>query len=383
MALDLGKYLSEKKSPLAEHLPAIMSAANRYRIDPRLIIAISGGESSFGKAVPQGSHNAWGIGPGRRYKDWAEGIDAAARLLRENYVGKGLRTLQAIGAKWAPIGAGNDPTNLNSNWYRNNSAIYKALGGDPNNVNRGWRHDASPKAVAQLPSQGMPTTASIPPPSTTSFPGGLGAQAAFENLGRIARGESPQRTLSALVAASQAEEDARRAAQVSVREAPPEQEAPPEWDGPPVGRPPKGVKVVKPLSTPMSKGSEFGAADAEGAPSRNGGRYHAAKDWFAPAGAVVRAPRAGEIVEVKQSRGNSGQVFGGTVKIRGDDGLVYVFRHVDPLKLRVGERVPVGTSLARVSAWTDGSPHAHVEIWRTLEGGYTFENMIDPVKVFS
>jgi murein DD-endopeptidase MepM/ murein hydrolase activator NlpD len=149
--------------------------------------------------------------------------------------------------------------------------------------------------------------------------------------------------------------------------------------------PSKPVKIgrfVAPLSTRMSSGSEFAVSDAEGAPSTNGGRYHAGKDWFAPARAAVRSPWAGRVVEVRASRGNSGQVFGGTVKIQRADGVVFVARHVDPRRVRVGQRIGRGQVVAGVSPWTGGSPHAHIEVWRTLGGGYRFENMIDPATVF-
>jgi murein DD-endopeptidase MepM/ murein hydrolase activator NlpD len=149
--------------------------------------------------------------------------------------------------------------------------------------------------------------------------------------------------------------------------------------------PSKPVKIgrfVAPLSTRMSGSSEFAVSDAEGAPSANGGRYHAGKDWFAPARAAVRSPWAGRVVEVRASRGNSGQVFGGTVKIQRADGVVFVARHVDPRRVRVGQRIGRGQVVAGVSPWTGGSPHAHIEVWRTLGGGYRFENMIDPATVF-
>jgi murein DD-endopeptidase MepM/ murein hydrolase activator NlpD len=149
--------------------------------------------------------------------------------------------------------------------------------------------------------------------------------------------------------------------------------------------PSKPVRIgrfVAPLSTRLSSGSEFASPDAEGAPSARGGRYHAAKDWFAPARSAVRSPWGGRVVEVKASRGNSGQVFGGTVKVQRADGVVFVARHVDPRRVRVGQRVSPGQVVAGVSPWTGGSPHAHIEVWRTLGGGYNFENMIDPATVF-
>jgi murein DD-endopeptidase MepM/ murein hydrolase activator NlpD len=148
------------------------------------------------------------------------------------------------------------------------------------------------------------------------------------------------------------------------------------------GTVPRGGKVA-PLATPMGQGSEFGYVDAEGAPSRRTGkRHHAGKDWFAPAGSEVVAPWNGKVVEVKASRGNSGQVFGGVVKIQAPNGRVFVARHVDPRGVRIGQRVRAGRPIAAVSPWTGGSPHAHIEIWKTLRGGYSYENMIDPVRVF-
>ena len=53
----------------------------------------------------------------------------------------------------------------------------------------------------------------------------------------------------------------------------------------------------------------------------------------------VRSPIEGTIVEVKASRGNTGQIFGGTVKVRGEDGRVWVFRHVDPKGVVEGGKV--------------------------------------------
>ena len=151
--------------------------------------------------------------------------------------------------------------------------------------------------------------------------------------------------------------------------------------GMPTRPPGGGGGLVSPLGTPIGGSSEFGVQDAEGAPGK-GGRYHAAKDWFAPAGAGVRSPWGGRVVEVKASRGNSGQVFGGTVKIERPDGRVFVARHVDPRGVKVGQRVKPGQLVAAVSPWKGGSPHAHIEIWKSLRGGYRFENMIDPVRVF-
>ena len=124
--------------------------------------------------------------------------------------------------------------------------------------------------------------------------------------------------------------------------------------------------------------SEFDVPDAEGAPGP-GGRFHAAYDMFTDPGAEVRAPVAGTIVEVRESRGNSGQIFGGTVKVQSADGRVWVFRHVEPSGVSVGQQVQAGQPLAGVTDWTDGLDHTHIEVWKTLEGGYNKQNMEDPM----
>lgn len=143
----------------------------------------------------------------------------------------------------------------------------------------------------------------------------------------------------------------------------------------------KASGVVRPLATEPHKSSEFRIVDAEGAPADDGRRYHAGFDWFSPGGSPVRAPIEGTVIEAKVRKSNTGQVFGGTVKIQGADGKVWVFRHVDP-KVAVGAAVRAGQVVASITPWRDGAPHAHIELWKTLAGGYDYENMVDPMRYF-
>lgn len=124
----------------------------------------------------------------------------------------------------------------------------------------------------------------------------------------------------------------------------------------------------------------FRLVDAQGAPSATGTRYHSAVDWFAPGLAEVWAPRAGRVIRVSPSSGNTGQVFGGVVSIQEPSGLVWVMRHVDPA-VTLGQNVAGGERVARVTAWRDGPSHLHLEIWRSAGGGYVHENMLDPAGV--
>lgn len=121
----------------------------------------------------------------------------------------------------------------------------------------------------------------------------------------------------------------------------------------------------------------FTYADPQGMPSWSGLRFHGAVDWFAPGGTMVCAPGPGRVVRVSASRGNSGQVFGGVVTIEQDDGICWVMRHVDPMCV-VGADVSAGDPMARVTDWRDGGDHLHLEVWKSLAGGYRWENCINP-----
>lgn len=123
----------------------------------------------------------------------------------------------------------------------------------------------------------------------------------------------------------------------------------------------------------------FNLTDAQGAPSSDGRRYHSAVDWFAPGGTPVGSPVAGRVYQVDPSRGNTGQVFGGVVRVIEPNGTLWVMRHIEPaLGMLVGREIPAGWRVGAVTPWRNGGPHLHLEIWRTPTGGYRHENMIDP-----
>ena len=139
--------------------------------------------------------------------------------------------------------------------------------------------------------------------------------------------------------------------------------------------------VVQPIAGDAPKYSSFRYASAAGAADSEGTKRHAGMDWFAKVGTPVKSPVAGKIIEVKRSKGSGGKVFGGVVKVQGKDGKIFVFRHVDPTGLKVNQQVKAGFHIASVGKWDDGSPHAHIEIWKGL-GDYKLSNMIDPYKYF-
>ncbi len=132
-AAALDAYLAGKGSPLAGSGAAFVASAGQVGLDPRMLVAISGAETSFGTYGPsQLIHNPFGMGPGRVYGSWGEAIAAAANnLAGPIYLGAGKVTIGQISGTWAPMGAVNDPGNLNSNWTRNVSRYYAEMGGDP------------------------------------------------------------------------------------------------------------------------------------------------------------------------------------------------------------------------------------------------------------
>lgn len=89
----LAQYLARFDSPLQNHAQDFIDAANTYQLDWKLLPAIAGVESTFGKQIP-GGFNAWGWGvygtQAVYFNSWRDGIFTIAKGLRENYLNKGL-----------------------------------------------------------------------------------------------------------------------------------------------------------------------------------------------------------------------------------------------------------------------------------------------------
>lgn len=129
-------YLGGKGSPMTGQGSAFVASGGRWQIDPRLLVAIAGAESSFG-GITCAPFNAWGWGCPNgpyRFESWADGIDTVAKGLRTNYLSEGRTSVALIHQKYAPVAAANDPTGLNNYWTVNVSRFLVELGGDPGDV---------------------------------------------------------------------------------------------------------------------------------------------------------------------------------------------------------------------------------------------------------
>lgn len=99
---------------------SFVEAGKKYQISPALLAAISMHETGNGTSnAAKYKYNVAGMmGKSglKTYSSIEESIFDMARNLRNNYLDKGKTTIAQIGAKYAPIGAANDPTQLNNHW---------------------------------------------------------------------------------------------------------------------------------------------------------------------------------------------------------------------------------------------------------------------------
>jgi hypothetical protein len=102
----LTSFLKQYDSPLAPFAADFVQMADKYNLDYKLVAAISGVESTFGKEIPPASYNAWGWGVYGdnviRFKSWDEGIATISQGLRERYMDQwGGKDIYEIGAMYA------------------------------------------------------------------------------------------------------------------------------------------------------------------------------------------------------------------------------------------------------------------------------------------
>jgi len=99
----LEDFLNSYDSPMATYSGYLVKMADKYNIDWRLVPAITGVESTFGKNIPYNSYNAYGWNNGNTsFGSWEESIEVVSRSLGEKYYGRGLNTPYKIAPVYCP-----------------------------------------------------------------------------------------------------------------------------------------------------------------------------------------------------------------------------------------------------------------------------------------
>jgi hypothetical protein len=121
------------KDKLAGQEATFVAAAQRYGLDPTLLMAIAAHETGRGTSDMVKNRN----NPGGLYNSDTDeymsfdtieaGIDKMASNLKRNYIDKGLTSIEQIQAKYAPVGAANDPKKLNDQWTAGVTSFQKQL----------------------------------------------------------------------------------------------------------------------------------------------------------------------------------------------------------------------------------------------------------------
>jgi hypothetical protein len=116
---------------LAGKTSMIIEAANRAGIDPNMFAAVIAHETGRGTSnAVQNYYNPAGIMDPqtkwtklKKFNSLDEGLDYSAKNLKRriDQVGGDVESLAKV---YAPVGASNDPTNLNSNWSNGVTKFY-------------------------------------------------------------------------------------------------------------------------------------------------------------------------------------------------------------------------------------------------------------------
>jgi hypothetical protein len=171
-AAGLDAMLARAGSPLAGDGATFVSEGLAAGVDPRALVAIAAHETMLETYGPaQAIRNPFGLGPGMAFADERDAIAFAARTLAGHYLPEGRDTMATIGAKWAPLGAANDPAGLNGHWTAGVGAYYAALGGDPARPVRTTSQDVGPACAGGTSLAPLPPVEPSGPPVVTAWGG--------------------------------------------------------------------------------------------------------------------------------------------------------------------------------------------------------------------
>ncbi|HZE87174.1 MAG TPA: hypothetical protein VE090_03110 [Methylomirabilota bacterium] len=104
------QFFERYNSPLEPYAQDVITAADEYGLDYRLVPAIAMQESNLCKKIPEASYNCWGFGIyGKtitRFSDYREAIYTVTKTLATKYKENGLTTPDEIMTMYTPSSNG-------------------------------------------------------------------------------------------------------------------------------------------------------------------------------------------------------------------------------------------------------------------------------------
>jgi hypothetical protein len=103
----LTTFLKRYNSPVSQYAHVFVEEADKNNLDWKFVASIAGLESTFCKQIPSNSYNCWGWGiptgaqSGIAFDTFAHGVETVSQGLRQNYLNRGLITVEQIGRVYA------------------------------------------------------------------------------------------------------------------------------------------------------------------------------------------------------------------------------------------------------------------------------------------
>jgi hypothetical protein len=103
----LESFLTRYNSPVRSYAHVFIEEADKNNLDWKFVASIAGLESTFCQHIPTGSYNCWGWGiptgaqSGIEFDTFAHGVATVSKGLRQNYLNRGLITIEQIGHVYA------------------------------------------------------------------------------------------------------------------------------------------------------------------------------------------------------------------------------------------------------------------------------------------
>ena len=106
----VANFFEKYKSDLFPYADEVVSAADKYGLDYRLIPAIAMQESNLCKKAPKNSYNCWGFGIyGKKvvkFDNYPDAINTITKTLAQQYKADGLKTPEEIMSRYTPSSTG-------------------------------------------------------------------------------------------------------------------------------------------------------------------------------------------------------------------------------------------------------------------------------------